>query len=94
MKGAFRPEELVIVNGAGPNSQADGVENSFEVEIAEKEFLGSYVRLYLRSAELGDHQLRADIARTLVRAQSLEPAEIIRVRIPPERIRLYEGEGE
>ncbi len=94
LQGAVRPEEMVIVNGAGvgeTDSTAD--DNCFDVEILEKEFLGSYVRLYLGSADLGPHQLRADVPRALVRFHSLEPAEVIRVRIPPERIRLYQDEG-
>jgi iron(III) transport system ATP-binding protein len=87
INAAIRPEELVIVNGSEVGR------NCFEVEILEQEFLGSYARLYLGSADLGNSQLRADVPRALARTHNLEPSDRIQVQIPPDRIRLYQAEG-
>ena len=60
-----------------------------EVIIHDIEFLGSYMRLYLRCAKMGDHELRADVPRSVAQGLSIEPDRQVRVRIPPDSIRLY-----
>lgn len=82
---AVRPEEIAVVNGS------DASVNCFDTEVIEMEFLGSYVRLYLGCPQLGEHQLRADVPRKLMRSHSVEQSESIRIQIPPDRIRLYQA---
>jgi iron(III) transport system ATP-binding protein len=79
---AIRPEDI-LVDGGG---EADNV---LDLAIADMEFLGSFVRLYLRSPELGDHELRADVRKTFASQQEIGSSERIRIRIPADRIRLY-----
>ena len=83
LNGAVRPEDIVILNDVETGS------NVIEVIIDDIEFLGSYMRLYLRCAEMGDHELRADVPKTVAQRLSIEPHRTVRVRIPPEHIRLY-----
>ena len=64
-----------------------------EVVIQDVEFLGSYVRLYLRCTEMGDQELRADVPKSVARQLAIEPDRQMRIRIPPESIRLYRDES-
>ena len=81
---AIRPEDIVILDGAKAGA------NIIETVIQDVEYLGSYVRLYLRCAEMGDHELRADVPKSLARRLVIEPDGQLRVHIPPESIRLYQ----
>ena len=83
LSGAIRPEDIVVLNSAEAGT------NVIEVIIQEIEFLGSYMRLYLRCADMGDHELRADVPKSVAQRLSIEPDRQVRVRIPPESIRLY-----
>ena len=74
-------------------NSAEAGANVIEVVIQDIEFLGPYVRLYLRCAEMGDHELRADVPKSVARRLAIEPDRQVRVRIPPESIRLYPDES-
>jgi iron(III) transport system ATP-binding protein len=87
LSGAIRPEDIEVLNNTDAGS------NVIEVIIQEIEFLGSYMRLYLRCADMGDHELRADVPRSVAQRLSIEPDRQVRVRIPPESIRLYRDAG-
>jgi iron(III) transport system ATP-binding protein len=87
LSGAIRPEDIVVLN----DTQAGA--NVIDVAVQEIEFLGSYVRLYLRCAELGEHELRVDVPKTVARELAIEAQRRVRVRIPPESIRLYRDAG-
>jgi len=87
LSGAIRPEDIEVLNSTDAGS------NVIEVIIQEIEFLGSYMRLYLRCADMGDHELRADVPRSVAQRLSIEPDRQVRVRIPPESIRLYRDAG-
>ncbi len=87
LNGAIRPEDIVVLNGAEAGA------NVIEVVFQDVEFLGSYVRLYLRCAEMGDHELRADVPKSVARRLAIEPNRQVRIRIPPESIRLYRDES-
>jgi iron(III) transport system ATP-binding protein len=73
LKGAVRPEDIVVVNNAEAGT------NVIEVVIQDTEFLGSYMRLYLRCADMGDHELRADVPKTVAHRLSIEPDRQVRV---------------
>ena len=75
------------------SKDAEADTNVIEVTIQDVEFLGSYVRIYLRCAELGEQELRADVPKTVARTLTLEPERRLRIRIPPESIRLYGDRG-
>ena len=87
LNGAIRPEDIVVLN------DSEGGVNAIDAVIQEGEFLGSYVRLYLRCAEIGDHELRADVPKSAARRLAIEPDRRVRIRIPPESIRLYRDES-
>jgi len=83
LKGAIRPEDIVVLDSAAAGS------NVIEVVIRDIEFLGSYMRLYLHCAQMGDHELRADVPKSVAKGLAIESDRQVRVRIPPESIRLY-----
>ena len=87
LKGAIRPEDIVVVNNA------EGDTNVIEVTIQDSEFLGSYMRLYLRCSDMGDHELRVDVPKSVAHRLSIESERQVRVRIPPESILLYPDAG-
>lgn len=82
---AIRPEDVVVGNSTDHS-------NVFDVIVEEVEHLGSFVRLYLRSPKLGNHELRADVRKDVARVNRLASADNIRVHIQPDSIRLYEAE--
>ncbi len=83
LNGAIRPEDIEVLNNIETST------NVLEVTINDIEFLGSYMRLYLHCAEMGDHELRADVPKSVARQLSIEQDHQVRIRIPPESIRLY-----
>jgi iron(III) transport system ATP-binding protein len=98
---AVRPEDVTLQDV----SSAD--ENAFEAEIAETEFLGSFLRVDLNVPGLGDRRLRADFSINLVRRQRLRAdfsINLVRrqdirqgnkvfVSLPKDLLRLYPGEA-
>ena len=86
LTAAIRPEDIVVLD----DDEAGA--NAFEVTIQEIEFLGSYIRLYFRCAALGEHELRADVPKSLAQRLSFAPQRRLRIQIPPDCIRLYRGE--
>jgi iron(III) transport system ATP-binding protein len=87
LSGAIRPEDIVVLNDTEAGA------NAIDVVIQDSEFLGSYVRLYLRCAAMGDHELRADVPKSVAKQLAIEPDRQVRVRIPSESIRLYRDES-
>ncbi|MBP50375.1 MAG: putative 2-aminoethylphosphonate ABC transporter ATP-binding protein [Arenicellales bacterium] len=87
LKGAIRPEDIVVLNSVEVG------DNVVETVIQDVEHLGSYVRLYLCCTEMGDCELRADVTKSAARRLVLVPGQQARVRIPPESIRLYRDDG-
>jgi iron(III) transport system ATP-binding protein len=82
---AIRPEDIVLQEGAGE------AENAFEAEIAQIDFLGSYVRARLTAVQIGDMPLHADLAINLVRRMALAEGRRLPVTLPRERLRIYPG---
>jgi iron(III) transport system ATP-binding protein len=81
---AIRPEDILVQEGA-----ARDPENALEVEIAQLDFLGSYVRARLAAAVIGDEPLHADFSINLVRRMALAEGRRLPVTLPRERLRVY-----
>jgi iron(III) transport system ATP-binding protein len=84
---AIRPEDILVQEAGG-----DG-ENAFEAEIAEIDFLGSYVRARLAAPEIGGVPLHADLSINLVRRMDLAAGRRLPVSLPRERLRVYPSSG-
>ena len=80
---AIRPEDILVEEGPGDP------ENRLQVEVAQIDFLGSYVRARLAAAALGDAPLHADFSINLVRRLALAEGRWLPVTLPPERLRVY-----
>jgi len=85
---AVRPEDILLVDGV---DTGDGA-NTVEATITDLEYLGSFVRLYLRPQSFGDDELRVDVRKDLARHHGLTVDNAIKIRIPAGGIRLY-GSG-
>ncbi len=83
---AIRPEDI------DAEAILEGGENVVEVEIAAMEFLGSYYRVALGGAAIGEQGIRADLSINLVRRKNLEVGSKIPVRFPAQFIRIYPGD--
>jgi iron(III) transport system ATP-binding protein len=83
---AIRPEDILVQEGA-----AGDPENAFEAQIAQIDFLGSYVRARLAAAAIGDEPLHADFSINLVRRMALAEGRRLPVSLPRERLRVYPG---
>ena len=81
---AIRPEDILVQEG-----QACDPENAFEVEVAQIDFLGSYVRARLAAPAIGDEPLHADFSINLVRRMALAEGRRLPVTLPRERLRIY-----
>jgi iron(III) transport system ATP-binding protein len=85
---AIRPEDVAVRDIAG------GDENIIEVEIAEIDFLGSFVRARLDAPGLGAQGLRADLSINLVRQMDLREGSCLPVTLPRPRLRIYARSGD
>jgi iron(III) transport system ATP-binding protein len=84
---AVRPEDIVARGVTSEDA------NAFTASVAELEFLGSSLRVDLTGKALDGQTLTADLSVNLMRELELAPGHDITVRIPPERITLYEAGG-
>ncbi len=88
----IRPEDIVP-HGEGARSPGapDGVgdENVFEAMVEDMEFLGSFWRLSLNNATLGDAALTADLSINAMRWMATKVGETITVELPAERISVF-----
>jgi iron(III) transport system ATP-binding protein len=84
---AVRPEAIVARGVMSEDA------NAFTASVAELEFLGSSLRVDLTGKVLDSQTLTADLSVNLMRELELAPGHDITVRIPPERITLYEAGG-
>jgi iron(III) transport system ATP-binding protein len=80
---AIRPEDILVQEGAAEP------ENAFEAEVAQIDFLGSYVRARLATAAIGEEPLHAHFSINLVRRVALAEGRRLPVRLPRERLRIY-----
>ncbi|MCW5751320.1 MAG: putative 2-aminoethylphosphonate ABC transporter ATP-binding protein [Alphaproteobacteria bacterium] len=80
-----RPEDVVArgVSGSTPNS--------FDAEVQELEFLGSFFRAYLRAAGVRGTEISADFSVNLVRDLGIREGMTARLALPTERILVFAG---
>lgn len=90
---AIRPEDIVPhgegTNSHGGNDEIKHAANSFEVTVTDMEFLGSFWRVSLTNAKLGDIILEADFSINAVRRMSVKIGNSIRVDLPAERLWVF-----
>jgi iron(III) transport system ATP-binding protein len=80
---AIRPEDILV------QDVTEKTDNALNATVAEREYLGSFVRARLTGGDLGEHSLRADLSMNLVRRLDLADGASLPVALPPERIRVY-----
>ncbi|MCD6043469.1 MAG: putative 2-aminoethylphosphonate transporter ATP-binding protein, partial [Burkholderiales bacterium] len=80
----LRPEDIV----ARPIAAGDS--NVLDTRIEKVEFLGSYCLVRVASSELGQ-PLTVYLSLNFLSEQALEPGKSLRLRILPERLRLFQA---
>ncbi len=86
----IRPEDIVP---HGHGARAPGDENVFEAVVEDMEFLGSFWRLSLKNAALGDALLTADLSVNAMRRMEAEVGGMITVELPANRISVFPQPG-
>ncbi len=86
---AIRPEDIVPRGAEGETGAADASDNRIAVEIEDMEFLGSFWRVSLQGATLGDAHLLADMSINAVRQLGIEIGSTIEVELPADRLRVF-----
>ncbi len=90
---AIRPED-VVPHGAGSPDADQSATNTFDAEVEEMEFLGSFWRVSLKNNRLGDVALIADMSINAVRRLSISVGETTAVELPANRVRVFSpGDG-
>ncbi len=94
----IRPEDI-IPHGDGARSPGapDKISepgNTVETTVDEMEFLGSFWRTRLSSAELGDGQIVADFSINAVRRMDIEVGGRMRIEIPSDRLKVFAAGAE
>ncbi|MFD1882806.1 putative 2-aminoethylphosphonate ABC transporter ATP-binding protein [Paracoccus pacificus] len=87
---AIRPEDVL------PHSTGhDAVKrpNHLAAQVTGMEFLGSFWRMHLRSAELGDTPLLANFSMNAVRRFDLHQGDDLTVELPPDRVLIFAQAG-
>ncbi|MBN8631392.1 MAG: putative 2-aminoethylphosphonate ABC transporter ATP-binding protein [Rhodobacterales bacterium] len=85
-----RPEDI-LPHARG--HEAEAKPNHLPVRIAATEFLGSYWRVHLSSAELGDVSLIANFSMNAMRRFDLDKGSDLTVELPAERVLVFPQEG-
>lgn len=94
----IRPEDI-IPHGDGARSPGapDKISepgNTVETTVDEMEFLGSFWRTRLSSAELGNGQIVADFSINAVRRMDIEVGGRMRIEIPSDRLKVFAAGAE
>jgi iron(III) transport system ATP-binding protein len=84
MKAYLRPEDIV----ARPIAPGDA--NVFDARIDKIEFLGSYCLVHVATNGLGQ-PLTVYLSLNFLSEQSLAPGSSLKLRILPERLRLFDA---
>jgi iron(III) transport system ATP-binding protein len=84
VKAYLRPEDIVA------RPIADGDTNVFDARIEKIEFLGSYCLVRVATDGLGQ-PLTVYLSLNFLSEQGLEQGSSLRLRILPERLRLFDG---
>jgi iron(III) transport system ATP-binding protein len=86
---AIRPEDIVPRGAEGESAAGGNGENRLRVAIDDMEFLGSFWRVSLHNAKLGEARLLADMSINAVRQMSIEIGSSIEVELPAERLWVF-----
>ncbi len=86
---AIRPEDIVPRGAEGEDAVESASQNRLAVEIEDMEFLGSFFRVSLHGATLGDARLLADMSINAVRQLDIEIGSTIEVELPADRLRVF-----
>lgn len=87
---AIRPEDVIVRT----EDAAGNDDNIMSVAIETLEFMGSSYRAELSEGDLDGNVLYADFSANLARRREFRPGDTISIRIPPNRLRLYEREDQ
>lgn len=96
---AIRPEDIIphggdeSVRSPGAADEIEDAANAFEATVTYMEFLGSFWRVSLTNAELGDVTLEADFSINAVRRMRVEIGSSIEVELPAERLWVFPAEA-
>ena len=82
---AFRAEHLRV------EQAGDAADNVFLGSVADAEYLGSYLRLYVKSPLSGE--LRADVDAASADQPGMAPGATVSLRVSPEYVHVYPAEG-
>jgi len=89
---AIRPEDIVP-HGEGANSQeateSDPGANIFDALVEDMEFLGSFWRVSLNNADLGDASMVIDMSINAVRQMDVAIGNSIKVEFPSNRLWVF-----
>jgi iron(III) transport system ATP-binding protein len=85
LRAYLRPEDIVA------RPIAPGDTNVLESRIEKIEFLGSYCLVRVAAEGLGDQPLTVYLSLNFLSEQDLAPGRSLRLRILPERLRLFEA---
>lgn len=82
----IRPEDIAL-------DESGGDETSLSTQIKEMEFLGSFYRVKLSCAVLGDIELMADLSINAARSLDLAVGQPLGINLPPERLKIFPADG-
>lgn len=92
---AIRPEDVVPhpVDAPGGDGGGEQRENHFDARVEYLEFLGSFWRLSLAGARLGEVTLTADLSGNAMRRLGIEAGSTVSVELPAKRILVFPEDG-
>ena len=85
---AVRPEDVVP---GGPETDADGAANRFDVTVSEMEFLGSFWRARLTGPAFGGAAISADFSVNAVRRLGIADGAGLSIALPVDRLHAFAG---
>lgn len=86
---AIRPEDIIPT----VESNSSATSNTFQVTVGEMEFLGSFWRVSLSNAELGDVSLQADMSINAIRRLDIEPDKLIFIELPAKSLWVFPNQA-
>ncbi len=93
----IRPEDIVPHGrGAKDPGSRDVIRtpgNTFEAQIGDMEFLGSFWRAELTGGKLKDQRLIANLSINAARRMKLTEGKELKIELPPERLKLFVRDG-
>jgi len=89
----IRPEDIILhgekKHSPGGGAVPDAPDNTIDVDIIDMEFLGSFWRAGLKSEQLGDLRLIANLSINAIRRLDLEVGKKLSIELPPGQLKLF-----